>query len=809
MAFKRKAYIGVYEDTHEEFVCDTAADLNDLPSGAPQGSAAFVIEDSTTWMINSRGEWIETDMEPSGGGDTTLTSIDITENGTYRAPSGTAYNRVTVAVEDGGDTPDPDPEDGNTHIRIKIDEDTPQNRMGFTLAWTQSKAKGVNIYWGDEEPVVEALSGPVVSFSDETGSALLRSHTAGIEPTQDLHGYNAPWPAGGGDNLLDPAVVPDENLYIRIDNGELRIPDEEDAVWRHSDYIAVSPGEELYFGEVNAATVLAGTAFYTSDKTYIPGNYTATALANSGNVITVPEGASFMRHSWRIDTGYNENWEESVYIIPNSKPHRFSPYANVCPVTGWTKVNIHVSPTSDPTDGRTYSVALPARAGTVYGGTLNLTNGTLTVDRACISLDGTEDWNMIGSLLGKPYAYFYLVLGEHGSVVNNSGICSHFAPAEISSSVTSVKTGQKIVNSSAYPQSARLLIRPENAAEAGLDSFKTWLASQASAGTPVQITYKLTSPAVYQLTPTEITTLLGENNIWADTGDTSLEVERIIGEYVDASGAVSLTHQYANSGEYEITLIPVGGSLALTGTGGTSGYALYGSKANSQSYNRSRITRIYVGENTAVGQYMAHYCYGLSRVGLPQTLTSIGAHAFEECFSLPSIEIPIGVTSIGEYAFSYCHSLESADIPDSVVSIGAYAFRNCYGLREIDFPSGLTSISDYTYQGCYNLTSIDIPSTVTSIGNGAFHSCYGLTSVRIPAAVRSIGDSAFLNCYGVSEYHIEATTPPTLASTNAFTGMASDCVIYVPRSTNQTVLNAYKAATNWVTYASRMQEEAE
>lgn len=280
-------------------------------------------------------------------------------------------------------------------------------------------------------------------------------------------------------------------------------------------------------------------------------------------------------------------------------------------------------------------------------------------------------------------------------------------------------------------------------------------------------------------------------------------------ETFSGTGLAAHEHTYSVPGDYEITLTANRGTLTLDGTEGTSGYAIYGSKMIARCYNRQRVRRISIGANAVVGSYMAHYCYGLSRVGLPSTATSIGAHTFEECFSLPSIAIPNGVTSIGEYAFSYCHSLETAEIPDSCTSIGAYAFRNCYGLREIDFPSGLISISEYTYQGCYGLTSVDIPDTVTSIGGGAFHSCYGLTSVRIPASVRSIGDSAFLNCYGVSEYHIEATTPPALANTNAFTGMASDCVIYIPRSTNQTVLNAYKAATNWSVYAYRMQEEAQ
>jgi len=69
--------------------------------------------------------------------------------------------------------------------------------------------------------------------------------------------------------------------------------------------------------------------------------------------------------------------------------------------------------------------------------------------------------------------------------------------------------------------------------------------------------------------------------------------------------------------------------------------------------------------------------------------------------------------------------------------------------------------------------------------------------------VTSIGASAFNGCYGMSEYHFKPTTPPTLANSNAFSTIPSDCIIYVPQGS----LNAYKTATNWSTYASHMQEE--
>ncbi|MBR2716201.1 MAG: hypothetical protein IKD79_00505 [Oscillospiraceae bacterium] len=71
--------------------------------------------------------------------------------------------------------------------------------------------------------------------------------------------------------------------------------------------------------------------------------------------------------------------------------------------------------------------------------------------------------------------------------------------------------------------------------------FSTWLASQYSNGTPVQVFYELDTPIAYQLTPTEIKTLLGVNNIWADTGDvevtyradTKLYIQQLTGAEAD------------------------------------------------------------------------------------------------------------------------------------------------------------------------------------------------------------------------------------------------------------------------------------
>ena len=159
--------------------------------------------------------------------------------------------------------------------------------------------------------------------------------------------------------------------------------------------------------------------------------------------------------------------------------------------------------------------------------------------------------------------------------------------------------------------------------------------------------------------------------------------------------------------------------------------------------------------------------------------------------------------STGNNGKVYCNMLQDVQVGTSVTSIGGYAFDNCYSLASVTIPDGVTSIGDSVFYNCYSLASITIPDSVTSISNNAFVYCCSLASVTIPDSVTSISNNAFGNCYGMAEYHLNPTTPPTLSNTNAFGNIPSDCIIYVPAG----CLEVYQNATNWATYASKMQEE--
>ena len=216
-------------------------------------------------------------------------------------------------------------------------------------------------------------------------------------------------------------------------------------------------------------------------------------------------------------------------------------------------------------------------------------------------------------------------------------------------------------------------------------------------------------------------------------------------------------------------------------------------------------------------------CSGLTNIIIPNSVTSIGEQAFYNCTGLTSVTIPDSVISIDDSAFNNCTSLTSVTIGNSVTTIGNSAFENCTSLTSIVIPNSVIEIGNYAFGGTawYNNqpdglvyagkvaykykgtmpsgTSIVLKEETKGIANSAFYNCTGLTSVTIPNSVTSIGNTAFKNCRGLTSVTIQATTPPTLSGTSAFSN-TNNCPIYVPAES----LDTYKTTTKWSSLADRI-----
>lgn len=291
--------------------------------------------------------------------------------------------------------------------------------------------------------------------------------------------------------------------------------------------------------------------------------------------------------------------------------------------------------------------------------------------------------------------------------------------------------------------------------------------------------------------------------------------------------AANRSHTYTQPGDYDITLNVTSGTLTFDGT---ASFSIFGSAGISNTYNFSRIREVRLGGGVQLGGYVFYHCYNLKSVTMPTGITNMGNCTFSECYSLKSVVIPAGVTdigldvfrycvglravsipnsvtTIGQLMFSECDSLESITIPGSVTTIGNSAFRKSRGLRTITIPNSVTTLNSNVFQDCAGITDVVISTGVESLPTYLFSGCLNLKSVTIPANVTEINAYAFTNCYGVYEYHLQSPTPPTLSNTSAFSGFQAGGAFYVPYSEDHSVLEAYKSATNWSSYASNMLEE--
>ena len=163
---------------------------------------------------------------------------------------------------------------------------------------------------------------------------------------------------------------------------------------------------------------------------------------------------------------------------------------------------------------------------TVYGGTVDLVSGVLTVDRAYHVLSNTH----VGTPMGYKAGYAKAYIGNELSPPASSGtitdiVCNMLVGKNIYSLADSgiyiYGTGTNLGIS--VPFSAI-----DGYSDIGDNSNYSQAITKFLTDNQVQIVYPLATPQTYTLTGQEVSTLLGENNVWADSGDVEITYRRDI-----------------------------------------------------------------------------------------------------------------------------------------------------------------------------------------------------------------------------------------------------------------------------------------
>ena len=152
--------------------------------------------------------------------------------------------------------------------------------------------------------------------------------------------------------------------------------------------------------------------------------------------------------------------------------------------------------------------------------------------------------------------------------------------------------------------------------------------------------------------------------------------------------------------------------------------------------------------------------------------------------------------------FMNCTNLTTVNLPECT-SIGTSTFYGCTNLTTVNLPE-CTSIGDTAFMNCTNLTTVNLPEC-TSIGISTFNSCTNLTTVNLPKCA-TIGIFAFVKCTNLTTIILNNRKIVTLED-GAFNSSAITRTgyIYVPDN----LVDSYKIATNWSTYANQIKPLSE
>lgn len=366
---------------------------------------------------------------------------------------------------------------------------------------------------------------PMIAIEDKI--VALNDLSVTMQPIQDLHGYSQPWPAGGGKNLLK------NNLVSGTTNG-----------------VTVTVSNEGVITLNGTAT--ATTTFFINDSIGLgAGSYKINGLSNgstSSYNLEARYDGSWGHYVFNGDVVANVNtsFEKLVLTVYSGavlsnvviKPmirlasvidDTFAPFANICPITGRTGLSVYVGPTQDQQDATTYAVDWTSQAGTVYGGTLDVVTGVLTVDWAMVDL-GTLTWGYRSS--GSSVAP-YLYANYGGMIAYPGALYTYPIDAVCSQYKVVVRSGATFVDYTLCGDGGSSVDQIQVK-----DPRYTDAASFKAAMSGVQLVYELATPLTYQLTPTQVAVLAGTNNVWSTGDSVSVTYTKDTGSQATLSGAI-------------------------------------------------------------------------------------------------------------------------------------------------------------------------------------------------------------------------------------------------------------------------------
>ena len=247
----------------------------------------------------------------------------------------------------------------------------------------------------------------------------------------------------------------------------------------------VKAGQKYTFSATHNGYIVP--AYYTANGTYISSESASTAQSYT---VTIPANAKYIIVLIR-GSGAGTVTASNIQLEVGSTASTYEPYQSTTLTVDWT-----------------------TEAGTVYGGTLDVTTGVLTVDRKGVSLNGTEEWSATSA---ESLDIYILTVSDAVSVANDNTSIQIISDKYKSVSAYTATHAGRVANSIAIVTNTRIFVTVPSGTYADASAFKAALANS-----PLQVVYKLATPQTYQLTGQQLKTLYGTNNLFSNVGNVSV-----------------------------------------------------------------------------------------------------------------------------------------------------------------------------------------------------------------------------------------------------------------------------------------------
>ena len=426
-------------------------------------------------------------LNKESGGDVTIESLVVTENGNY-SETGKAYSPVVVNVQptletlnatvNGTYTPQ-----GDGYSEVTVNVQPTLETLNATANGTYTpqgdgySEVNVNVPLPENGYLLESASGQVVNITD-AAPLYLQECKAEVEAVQDLHGYDHPWVGGAGKNKWNEETV---YGYYLVESGAYF---NDTSQLCSKNLIPVSPSTSYRLVGGGNSVI-----FYNSNQEFM-----SSIFITASEIFTTPSDCYYIH--FNLGNSYGNVYNHDVGVIYPSSETSYEPYSNICPISGRTEevITQKDNPTN-PTVTKTYTIQL---GDTVYGGTLDVTRGELRVTH--------ELWTKNTSAMNNTENYPGWINCGIKELVGNG------FDRLIENQIMNIGTDYGVNTQEHYD----ILYLPR-------DTYGKTQTEWKALAQDIEIAVELATPYTIQLTPQQIRLLEGTNNLSCNTGDLNIE----------------------------------------------------------------------------------------------------------------------------------------------------------------------------------------------------------------------------------------------------------------------------------------------